>query len=61
MKRLMFFLLFTAVVAGLRAQDKVERWGRFETVIKADVKGNPFDVGFSAVFTGPDTTFTVVV
>ena len=55
----MFFLLFTAVVAGLRAQDKVERWGRFETVIKADVKGNPFDVGFSAVFTGPDTTFTV--
>lgn len=47
------------VASGLRAADKVARWGRYEVSIKADVKGNPFDVELSAVFTGPDTTFTV--
>lgn len=59
MKRLVFFLLSIFVASGLRAADKVERWGRYEVSIKADVKGNPFDVELSAVFTGPDTTFTV--
>ena len=59
MKRLVFFLLSIFVASGLRAADKVARWGRYEVSIKADVKGNPFDVELSAVFTGPDTTFTV--
>lgn len=59
MKRLVFFLLSIFVASGLRAADKVARWGRYEVSIKADVKGNPFDVELSAVFTGPDTMFTV--
>lgn len=36
---------------SLGAQESVEKWGRFEYSCTASVKGNPFDVKFSAVFT----------
>ncbi len=50
MKRLIFAaLLLMSLTLG--AQDKVEKWGRYEYSVNASVKGNPFDVKFSAVFT----------
>lgn len=59
MKRVILFLLSVFTVSVVCAIDKVERWGRYEISIKAGVKGNPFDIRLSAVFTGPDTTMTV--
>ena len=40
--------LFAALPSSFAAQ--VEKWGRFEYSCEASVKGNPFDVKFSAVF-----------
>jgi len=41
--------LFVALPSSL-ASVSVEKWGRFEYSCEASVKGNPFDVKFSAVF-----------
>ena len=51
-------LLFLSIFGGF-AQDKVECWGRYEISLLAKVTGNPFDVEFTATFSGPDTTLTV--
>ena len=51
MRRLLLFMvasLFAALPSSFAAQ--VEKWGRFEYSCEASVKGNPFDVKFSAVF-----------
>lgn len=60
MKRHIMLLL--GIWCGLStafAQQKVERWERFEFAKTVDINGNPFDVEFSATFTGADTTLTV--
>lgn len=51
-------LLFLSIFGGF-AQDKVECWGRYEISLLAKVTGNPFDVEFTATFSGPYTTLTV--
>lgn len=40
------------------AQKRIEQWDRYEFTHKANVKGNPFDVKFTATFTNSDTTLT---
>lgn len=47
--------VFICIFASARPQpvsgEEVEKWGCFELSLEASVRGNPFDVGFSATFT----------
>ena len=54
-------LLLAALLLSLNcaAQERVERWGRFELTLHATPGNNPFDTELTATFTGPDTTCTV--
>lgn len=54
-----FLIVICLGILHLSAQVKVECWGRHELSIPAKVKGNPFEVEFSATFKGPHTTLTV--
>jgi hypothetical protein len=58
MRNVILTLLLLCTI-GATAQDKVERWGRYELTLPAKVKGNPFDVELTATFSGPDTTIVV--
>ncbi len=48
MRRL--FLSLAALLLAVSLGAQVEKWGCYELELKASVKGNPFDVKFSAVF-----------
>ncbi len=50
MRKLIVSLAALLSAFCLMAQTEVERWGRYEYSCTASVKGNPFDVKFSAVF-----------
>ncbi len=50
MRKLILSLAALLSAVCLMAQTEVERWGRYEYSCTASVKGNPFDVKFSAVF-----------
>ncbi len=50
MRKLILSLAALLAAVCLMAQTEVERWGRYEYSCTASVKGNPFDVKFSAVF-----------
>lgn len=47
---LIFCICILSSVLFLSAAD-IERWGRYEVSYPVKVKGNPFDVSFSAIFT----------
>lgn len=59
MRSVCFLFLSCLIAISSRAGDEVERWGRFELSLKAEVQGNPFDTELSAAFSCGDTTVTV--
>ncbi|RPI01335.1 MAG: DUF5060 domain-containing protein, partial [Ignavibacteriae bacterium] len=64
MKQILYFILSIIFIILLldtsSAQQKVERWGRFEVLLKHTAPGNGFsDVNLSATFTGKDTSVVV--
>lgn len=60
MKRhMMLWVMMLCCVCMATAQKTIEQWDRYEFTRQAKVKGNPFDVKFTATFQGADTTVTV--
>lgn len=59
MKRSILLLWSLMLFFTTTAQVTVEQWNRYEFASKVQVKGNPFDLSFSATFTHADTTMTV--
>jgi hypothetical protein len=54
------FIVFFTFYLSAGAQQTIEQWGRFELTINQEHKGNNFtDVQLQALFTGPDTSYTV--
>lgn len=59
MRRILFLLVLVACCVSSLAKDEIEQWARYEVALKANVKGNPFDVTLKATFTCADTALTV--
>lgn len=59
MRKIITVLAVLTCAAVCGAQESVERWGMYETAIKAAVKGNPFDVELSATFACGDEKMEV--
>lgn len=63
MKTNVLILLLALVLSNLwtpaMGQQRIEKWGVFETQMKATSNGNPFDVPLTATFTNGDTKITV--
>src|SRR5574344_264882 len=57
--RFISVLILLTAASLVQAQTTVERWGRFEASFRANVKGNPFDVQLTAVFSGPGKVVVV--
>lgn len=59
MKNLTPIILLLLCSFLLHAQPEVERWGCYEAAFESSVKGNPFDVQFTATFTNGSAKVTV--